>query len=438
MSLKGRVYCENINEIGGFDEAVLKIKEAIGKLTGTSIGVDGQNPLPNIYLEGIVQGDIKLQASNDWKTTTFYGLADSLKGVSAGGGVVPAQAKVGSIIKLANTIANVSGYTLSGTGPSSRKMYNGSNLTGFNIQFKWYTPYMKGWYEAIQSLCLLAWPSSIFNSKRNPEIQTKELEESLAAKERIESDYKEIIRILTERGKRISFIQGAVSLISNDFSNRLSYYNRFGLDQYQGYEDLEEIKSLISQSVYTNSPGLLSAASLRLEGSERNDNLVLTSARNRSPLKVTPPEIGKTKDTTQWYYLSESDLIGEDGAQLDGGGTPPTPIKNEVDVDVIGGIKDLISSTGPIFQGLLDSMSKNPPRVCLEILDSTGEIKYRFSPLVITSFAITSSRETVNNEPVIVTIDVGFDYYMINATDAFKAPKQSFAGAPIFKTEVEE
>lgn len=178
MSLKGKVYCEDPEAIGGFESFVAKLKQAIGQATGTEIGTDTKNPFGNLYLEGIVQGDIKLQAVNDWKTTSYYGFTDALKGLNIGGGTsaVFASAKTSingaAMLKFANTVMNVLGYTLGGTGPASKKMYGGSNLNGFAVQFKWYTPYMRGWYEAIQALCYLGWPTSVWNSDSNPEVST--------------------------------------------------------------------------------------------------------------------------------------------------------------------------------------------------------------------------------------------------------------------------
>jgi hypothetical protein len=169
MSMVGRVRgCDPKGTIGGIDAAISKAKSALSKLTGGALDFTNVTDDPTGFsFDGIVQGNIKLSAVNNWNTSLYYGISDAIGGISiSGSGGIPGVASgsikttASSILKFGNTMASVAGYTLGGTGPASKKMYQGSNLSGFNIQFKWYTPYMNGWQDAIRVLTILGWPSA--------------------------------------------------------------------------------------------------------------------------------------------------------------------------------------------------------------------------------------------------------------------------------------
>jgi hypothetical protein len=106
----------------------------------------------------------------------------------------------------------------------------------------------------------------------------------------------------------------------------------------------------------------------------------------------------------------------------------------------LSGVAELSTIPGDLVSGLKDSLAVNPPKVTLDIGVLNGdnlEVKYSFSPLIITSFSIDASRETVGDKPIIITIDIGFDYYLINANGSHGAiaTKQMFAGLPIFRRD---
>lgn len=456
MSLKGKVYCEDPEAIGGFESFVAKLKQAIGQATGTDIGTDTKNPFGNLYLEGIVQGDIKLQAVNDWKTTSYYGFTDALKGLNIGGGTtVGASAVVASaetnartsingaaMLKFANTVMNVLGYTLGGTGPASKKMYGGSNLNGFAVQFKWYTPYMEGWFEAIQALCYLAWPTSVWNADSNPEVNTRPSDPTTAQKDAIEAQYVGIIdttnkHLSSANNMRAAIVRMESAAVADNWVEVGKLCSAFSGNN--GFTDLNQIYITLQEGILTSDITKIDAALGDIDDSIALDNTVLASAQARSRMQLRKESIGSDINSIHWYDNSTSTVpVDPSATEIDGGGETPAPKKEEGFFESLPGgnlIKaggTLLSAGSDLIKGLVDSFAKNPPKVCLEIYDYKGSLKYRFSPLVITSFGITASRETIDGDPVIVTIDIGFDYFQVNATNAIQAPSQMFAGAPIF------
>lgn len=459
MSLKGKVYCEDPEAIGGFEAFVAKLKQSIGEATGTNIGTDTKNPFGNLYLEGIVQGDIKLQAVNDWKTTSFYGFTDALKGVNIGGGTttgvsagVKAEASAktslngAAMLKFANTVMNVLGYTLGGTGPASKKMYGGSNLNGFAVQFKWYTPHMSGWFEAIQALCYLGWPTSVWNSNDNPQVSTRQNDPTTAEKAATEAAYVEIVKMC---GKHTAAIikmsndlkRAKTAADANNWQEASKIANQYSGNN--GWTDLNQIyTTVVAEGLVKQDSDYFDTAVSKLTASSDLDFTVLTAAKSRSKMQLKSSSIGSDINSVHWYDNSTSSVPTDpSAASIDGGGTASTPAKETGAFDNLPGANlikaggTLLSAGSDLIKGLVDSFAKNPPKVCLEIYDYKGSLKYRFSPLIITSFGVTASRETIDGDPVIVTIDIGFDYYQVNATNAIQAPNQLFAGAPIFNNK---
>lgn len=456
MSLKGRIRCEDPDSIGGFEAFAMKLKQSIGEITGTSFGTNRKNPFGDLFLEGIVQGDIKLQAVNDWKTTTYYGFTDALKGVNMGGGAeasaIVATAKTNysingsSVLKFANTVMNVLGYTLGNTGPASKKMYGGSNLNGFSVQFKWYTPYMDGWKEAIRALCYLAWPTSSWNEDVNSTVSEKPLDASDSQKLAQEEEYKNIIYACNKHVSACSKMKVEISKMI-DMANsenpvkwtevqKLAAPFSGGND---GYTDLNEIYNTIQGAI-----GSQSVSKLEIAHSDANDSIdldgtVMMSAKNRVNMQLRAGSIGSDINAVHWYDNDVNSIpVDPSATVLAGGGELPQVMKEEGIVENLPetkAIKLLASGATDLVKGLADSFARNPPKVCLEIFDSYGEMKYRFSPLVITSFGISSSRETVEGDPLILTIDISFDYYQVNATNAIQAPLQKFAGVQIFNNK---
>lgn len=138
-----------------FDEGMQKIKDNI---LGGIVNIESEHVNDNIVVSGIVQNEMTLTAINNWNTSLFAGISDALEGVQIGGGLLPGSVKGSSILKLANTVASATGYNIAGTGPASKKIYQGSNLGGFAVTLKWYTPRSKNWQNQLTNLTALAWP----------------------------------------------------------------------------------------------------------------------------------------------------------------------------------------------------------------------------------------------------------------------------------------
>lgn len=150
-----------------FDRGMQKIKDNI---LGGVVNIESEHVNDRIAVSGIVQNEMTLTAVNDWKTSLYSGISDALERVQIGGGLAPASVKGSSLLKFANTVAAATGYNIAGTGPASKKIYQGSNLSGFSITLKWYTPKSKKWKKQITNLTSLAWPVYMGREKDNKPI----------------------------------------------------------------------------------------------------------------------------------------------------------------------------------------------------------------------------------------------------------------------------
>lgn len=452
MSLRGVISVEDTDNVGGFAAAVGKFKEGIANITGVSMA-QGSNktPLGKLTIEGIVQGEIKLQAINDWKTTLFYGFSDAASNVGVSG------TNASAILKFSNTVMNAMGYTLGGTGPASKKMYGGSNLNGFNLQFKWYTPYMNGWRDAIRNLSFLAWPTTVFADAEESALQEGVQAPSQSDKELQEAEYKQIIaNCNAHRSAIIKFraiLDSCHTEGMEDSQIMAALGKNFGQSQNFGYKDLQKCAKIASDIAVYGGVGKISTIQDNLVASHRLDGTVMNIANIRGELQLNATDIGNLTIPAEekvWYDLGPSAPINPNAKKLRGDGDKAQATK-EINEGankslwnalpgggLIKGSLDLADGVGDLVKGLMDSFAANPPIVNLKIYSGT-EVKYNLTPLVITSFAITASRETMNGEPVIITIDISFDYYQVNATlsDAAKKARQTFAGVPIFRTGAE-
>ena len=441
MSLRGVISTIAADKQTSFDEAMYKMKQALTDVTGIDLhnATDSGN---SISVEGIIQGDIKLQAINDWKTTMFYGFSDAAQNVGFGG------TNASAIIKFANTVGNVLGYTLGGTGPASKKMYGGSNLNGFTVQFKWYTPYMQGWKSAIQALTFIAWPSSPFDGDGAEKLVNKQNTPQVTAASQ-EEQYKSILKKLDDHAKAILHLQSMVgaairSGLTDD--QKATELRKVGSTSF-GFTDLNEIASYIAR--YATDADACASKTMNLTNmSTAIDANVKNAAIARSELQLYPNDIGSDINTVHWYDQSGIP-VNPSAIKIDGMGDKQSPEKKDTGsgtssfesaykgVHLLNAGVNIASGTLDLLKGLANSIAVNPPKVQLEIFSGT-EIKYRFSPLVVTSFTMNASRETINGDPVIVTIDVSFDYYAINSTgsDAADKANQLFAGVPIFRVGV--
>lgn len=451
MSLRGVISVEDTDNVGGFAAAVGKFKEGIANITGVSMA-QGSNktPVGKLTIEGIVQGEIKLQAINDWKTTLFYGFSDAASNVGVSG------TNASSILKFSNTVMNAMGYTLGGTGPASKKMYGGSNLNGFNLQFKWYTPYMNGWRDAIRNLSFLAWPTTVFSDVDESALQEGVQTPSQSDKELQEAEYKQIIaNCNAHRNAVIKFraiLDSCHTEGMEDSQIMAALGKNFGHSQTFGYKDLNQCREDAALIAVNGSVGRISDIETNLRASHALDGKVMNIANIRGELQLNATDIGNLTIPAEqkvWYDLGPDAPVNPAAKKLRGDGDKAQATKeineggNKSALSAIpggglvAGSLKLVDGVGDLLKGLMDSFAANPPIVNLKIYSGT-EVKYELTPLVITSFAITASRETINGDPVIVTIDVSFDYYQVNATlSRSTKTRQTFAGVPIFRTGAE-
>lgn len=441
MSLRGVVTMESDDNIGGFTAAIGKLKSAISDIT--AIAWDGKSSLENTTLsfDGIIQGDIKLQAINDWKTTLYYGFTDAAKNVGFSG------TNGASIFKFANTVMNTFGYTLGGTGTASRKMYGGSNLNGFNVQFKWYTPYMDGWKDAINTLSYLAWPACVFSQDDQSASKKSTADTAKMDQTQMDAEYNRIINAAYLHNRYVTSILAQLTSAGSDNTKLGKIASTLMSSSYQ---DTKKIGGRLGAIVAGPSGFDTVNSCIEDLGSSRVlDVTVNNAAKSRQPMQLSSADIGSELSGKEWYELPNNTVpTYPDRNKLENtaNATPQSQQTKEGDVatdnDKSSGMgsllsvgRDLVGGIGDLMKGLASSFAANPPKVKLEIYTNgkKNTPAYRFTPLVITSFAINASRETTNNgDPLIVTIDIGFDYYQINSTGGSTGTPQSFAGVSIF------
>ena len=171
MSMVATIRKLNTNDLkkanASFDEGIQKIKDNI---LGGIVNIESEHVNDNIVVSGIVQNEMSLTATNNWNTSLYSGISDAIEGVEVGGGFSPVKVKGSSILKLVNTVASATGYNISGTGPASKKIYQGSSLSGFSVTLKWYTPRARDWKNQITNLTSLAWPVYMGREKDTPPI----------------------------------------------------------------------------------------------------------------------------------------------------------------------------------------------------------------------------------------------------------------------------
>lgn len=437
MSMVGRVRgVDPKGTVGGIDAAVSKLKSALSKMSGGSLDFTNVTDDPTGFsFDGIVQGNVKLSAVNNWSTSLYYGISDAADKLGFSG------TTASSILKFANTMASVAGYTLGGTGPASKKMYQGSNLNGFNVQFKWYTPYMDGWQDAIKILTILAWPTAI-DAKLQPSGANEATDPSkMTDEERAQlQKYKELVAALQSHSSDIARLKAMKNVPD---AKATGFKSNF-----------PELVDLFHRRYEVDPPQILEGDfNDDLDKSLDKDKKIIDKIKANKSVDYTAAEVG----AMGWHQAGFVDTIVEhpitsllahssifmrmacnsDAAERAKASAAYTA-KNGT--DALGGLAELASIPGDLITGLKDSIAVNPPKVALDIGVLNGdnlEVKYSFAPLVITSFSIDASRETVGDKPIIITVDVGFDYYLINAngSQGAIATKQMFAGLPIFRRD---
>lgn len=159
------------NSNASFDQGIQKIKDNI---LGGIVNVESEHVNDNIIVSGIVQNEMTLTAVNNWNSSLYSGISDALEGVTVGGELTQSKIKGSSILKLINTVAGATGYNISGTGPASKKIYHGSNLSGFQVTLKWYTPRSVNWKNQITNITSLAWPVYMGSEKNAQSLVTND------------------------------------------------------------------------------------------------------------------------------------------------------------------------------------------------------------------------------------------------------------------------
>lgn len=406
-----------------WDSGLQKIKEAIIGHTP-----DNEQIALDASVKGIVQSEIRLTANNAWNGSIFYGISDALEGVSVGGELTQSKVKGSSIIKFANTAANATGYSLGTTGPASKKMYKGSSLSGLTVQFKWYTPQMHGWKSAIESLTILAWPTSVFNNggsggytsntdeAKSANSQNEKLKEAAKSKVALASGLKDVNNILIEAANNINLTNGMTASYKfiDDYPcpagvpnvKKVQYEQMIAL--IQSKYDLIAAMSYAYQLTHPTEVGNLITQMTQIRDAYVNalqaENITFDNTINAN----------ESQNTTVNPDVPGNSMEFKDRAKL-----------------VVDGLGDLVSGMAT------NLLATNPSIVELMIYsgdETAPNLKYHLRPLVITSFTINGSRETFNGDPVVVTVDITFDYYQTNPTVGAGASQrpQIFAGAKMF------
>ena len=314
MSLRGVVSTIGAEDQSKFDEFVQKMKKSFQDLTGAD--VTNQTDTANgLFIDGIVQGEIKFQALNDWKTTLFYGFSDAASNVGISG------TNASSIIKFANTVGNVLGYTLGGTGPASKKMYGGSNLNGFSVQFKWYTPYMSGWQQAIQNLTYMAWPSSFFEGDQAQKLLNKQNTTGMSEAE-TKQQYSDIIVALRKHSWAISeykaLLKANVNASPTDISINLAP-SRFP------YDDIAQLHS----NYILHYPDNIDSWLGKLDDSYVKDGYVKKLCEDRQKIQMRSSDVGKPDSSgANWYDSRDSLGIYTFAPVIDGGDRKSTRLNS--------------------------------------------------------------------------------------------------------------
>jgi hypothetical protein len=270
-------------------------------------------------------------------------------------------------------------------------MYQGSNLSGFNIQFKWYTPYMNGWQDAIRVLTILGWPSAT-NADLKPSGANEATDPSkMTDEERAQiQKYKELV--------------AALQLHSSDIA-RLKAMKNVPDAKATGFKsNFPELVDLFHRRYVVDPPQILeSDFNDDLDKSLDKDKKIVDKIKANKSVDYTAAEVGAMGwhqagfvDTISEHPISSLLSPGSMLMRMAGNSDAAESAKAKV-VDVakngtgpLSGVAELSTIPGDLVSGLKDSLAVNPPKVTVDIGVLNGdnlEVKYSFSPLIITSFS---------------------------------------------------
>jgi len=257
----------------GITNTLNKLTSSVGNIFG---GKTTKEIIKGTRCSGILQNDIALTFTNNWTGTAYQGLYQGLESLS--NQKLPFGVSLNAVkatYDFSNTMLNMGGMSIVGTGAASTRTYNGSAISGLSVSMKWYTPLDDTYKVAIPAILILGFPS--------------------------------------------------------------------------------QRKAASSSASGTGSNG------------------------------------------SSW-------------------------------VDSIPGISTLKSVITDISDTFSTLLSYNPPPVTLNIANSSGDAIFNLYPLVITSIAFNTSRETCNGIPVVIGITVGFEFYQIRGNNGYEKDDFKIAG----------
>ena len=150
--------------IDGVTKSLRSITSAIGNLFTSG---NTQNVIKNTVCKGILQNDLDIGFTNTWNSNAYQGIMSGVEktAASANTGTWGNWGKLAvGIIDFTQTAMNMGGMSLVGAGPASTKVYGGSDINGFKVSMKWYTPNDESYKDSIKAILVLGFPSY-----RNPQ-----------------------------------------------------------------------------------------------------------------------------------------------------------------------------------------------------------------------------------------------------------------------------
>ncbi|MCK9428483.1 MAG: hypothetical protein M0R17_00550 [Candidatus Omnitrophica bacterium] len=144
------------NKVTGITKSLNKLSSSVGNIFG---GKSTKEIIKGTRCSGILQNDIALSFTNNWTGTAYQGLYQGLEALSKQTVFGVSLNAVKATYDVSNTMLNMGGMSIVGTGAASTRMYNGSSISGLSVSMKWYTPMDDTYKIAIPAILILGFPS---------------------------------------------------------------------------------------------------------------------------------------------------------------------------------------------------------------------------------------------------------------------------------------
>lgn len=144
-------------EVGGLSTVLSSLATSVMGLAG---GSNTKQIINGTSCKGILQNDISISFTNNWKSTAYQGITSGITSLSKQ--KLPMGASLNAIKTLydfATTGLNMGGVSMVGAGAATTRIYEGSAISGFNVMLKWYTPYDNTYVDSLKALMILGFPS---------------------------------------------------------------------------------------------------------------------------------------------------------------------------------------------------------------------------------------------------------------------------------------